>query len=62
MIEYYENDDLDKEEYYYQLDESEWIDYVDVCVDCGCLHCGHKIESGFELNDYHSCIYCEGKV
>lgn len=61
MTDDYENDDLDAEDYYRQLDESEWIEYVDVCIECGCLKCGHKIESGFELNDYHNCVYCEYK-
>lgn len=62
MIDEYENDDLDEEEYYQQLADDEWYDYVEVCIDCGCLECGHEITTGSELNDYNSCVYCEGEL
>lgn len=53
-------DDYKDEKYYQQLEDNEWQEYIDVCLEHGCLECGHEITTGSELNNYHSCIYCEG--
>ncbi len=53
--------DYNEEDYYAQLEQEEWWDYVDYCVDFGCSNCGEKVVCE-DIVDWHSCVNCEGVV